>query len=194
MIPASPPRPDRRRNRGLLLAIVAIFLGSAIVAGGLRFSGWRPAGLKNHGELLQPPVDLRAQSPRLADGGAYAWEPAARRWRILLAPPPGCTEACVALSRDLDVVWQLFGRNADHVDILWLGAPAPGVVRDAGFRELAPDPALRAQLPRIDGAPGEPAGVPVYVVDPHGFVILRFAPGFDAGHLRQDLARLLKLK
>jgi hypothetical protein len=36
--------------------------------------------------------------------------------------------------------------------------------------------------------------VPVYVVDPNGFVILRYAPGFDAGHLRQDMARLLKLK
>lgn len=194
MSTAPSPRPDRRRNRALLLAIVAIFLGSAIVAGGLRFSGWRPAGLKNHGELLQPPVDLRAQSPRLAGGGTYAWEPATRRWRILVAPPVDCGASCVALSRDLDVVWQLFGRNADHVDILWLGAPPAGVVRDAGFRQLAPDPALRAQLPRVDGAPGERAGVPVYVVDPNGFVILRFAPGFDAGHLRQDMARLLKLK
>ncbi len=194
MSTAPSPRPDRRRNRALLLAIVAIFLGSAVVAGALRFSGWRPAGMKNHGELLQPPPDLRALSPRLAEGGTYAWEPAARRWRILLAPPSGCTATCVALSRDLDVVWQLFGRNADHVDILWVGAPPPGVVRDAAFRELAPDPALRARLPRVDGAPGEPAGVPVYVVDPNGFVILRFAPGFDAGHLRQDMARLLKLK
>ncbi len=54
--------------------------------------------------------------------------------------------------------------------------------------------ALRAALPRVDGAPGERVGVPVYVVDPNGFVILRYAPGFDPGHLRQDMARLLKLR
>ena len=42
--------------------------------------------------------------------------------------------------------------------------------------------------------PSHPAGTPVYVVDPHGFVVLRYAPGFDPGGLRMDVARLLKLK
>ena len=37
------------------------------------------------------------------------------------------------------------------------------------------------------------AGTPVYVIDPHGFVILRYAPGFDPGHLRTDVAKLIKL-
>jgi hypothetical protein len=37
-------------------------------------------------------------------------------------------------------------------------------------------------------------GVPVYVIDPNGFVILRYAAGSDPGDLRSDLAKLLKLK
>ncbi|MCW0416325.1 hypothetical protein NB689_002079 [Xanthomonas sacchari] len=37
------------------------------------------------------------------------------------------------------------------------------------------------------------AGVPVYVIDPNGFVVLRYAPGFDPAGLRADLAKLLKL-
>ena len=37
-------------------------------------------------------------------------------------------------------------------------------------------------------------GVPVYVIDPNGFVILRYAPGFDPAGLRTDVAKLLKLK
>jgi hypothetical protein len=49
--------------------------------------------------------------------------------------------------------------------------------------------ALRARLPQVDDA----AGTPVYVIDPHGFVILRYAPGFDPGHLRTDVAKLIKL-
>ena len=80
----------RRRNRIMLLAIFAVFFGSLVVAGALRFSGWRPAGMKNRGELLQPPADLRALTPRLANGGDYRWNPAARTWRILLAPPASC--------------------------------------------------------------------------------------------------------
>lgn len=196
MTPADPrsPSPARNRNRGLLLAIVAIFLGSAVVAGALRYTGWRPAGMKNHGELLQPPADLRGMVPRLADGSVYRWDPAARTWRIVLAPQD-CTAVCVSLSRDLDTVWRLFGRNADRVHVLWIGEPPPGATRNAALRSVRPDAALRSALPRVDGAPGERGdGVPVYVVDPNGFVILRYAPGFDPGHLRADMARLLKLK
>jgi hypothetical protein len=51
------------------------------------------------------------------------------------------------------------------------------------------DPALLAKLPRVN----DPAGVPVFVIDPHGFVILRYAPGADPANLRSDVSKLLKL-
>jgi hypothetical protein len=188
--------PHPSHNRMLLLVIIAIFLGSMLLAGALRFSGWRPAGMKNHGELLQPPVDLRARTLELADGGDYHWNPAARTWRIVLAPPAGCTEACTALAQDIDIVWKLMGRNADHVDVLWLcaepGCSAPAPLRDdPSLRLLHPEPALRAALPRVYTASA--TGMPVYVIDPNGFVILRYAPGADPAGLRADLAKLLKL-
>jgi hypothetical protein len=189
--PSIPAR-ERNRNRGLLVLIVVVFFGSALVAGALRFSGWRPAGMKNHGELLQPPGDLRQVVPRLAGGGEYAWNPAERTWRIMVAPPADCTDACVALSHDLDKVWRLFGHNADHVNILWVGEPPEGALRNRVWNVVEPAPELSAQLPRVEE--GGPQGAPVYVVDPNGFVILRYAPGFDPGHLRTDVARLLKLK
>ena len=34
----------------------------------------------------------------------------------------------------------------------------------------------------------------VYVIDPNGFVILRYPAGFDPADLRSDVARLLKLR
>lgn len=178
------------RNRLVLVAIFAIFFGAFALAGVLRFSGWRPAGMKNHGELLQPPGDLRNLSLTLADGDAYPWNPVQRTWRIVVAPPAACGDACVTLSRQIDTVWQLFGRNADHVEVLWLGEPPAAAKRGPELRVLKDDPALRAALPRLN----DPKGVPVYVVDPNGFVVLRYAPGFDPSHLRQDMSRLLKLK
>lgn len=193
-VPPPPRTPDalalRTRNRRMLAIIVVLFLGSFAVAGALRFSGWRPAQMKNHGELLQPYGDLRKVQARLGDGGAYPWNPQARLWRIAVAPPADCGARCVALSRELDTVWRLFGRNADHVHLLWIGAPPSGAVRNAATRVLRDDTALRAGLPRVDDA----AGVPVYVIDPNGFVVMRFAPGFDPADLRTDVARLLKLR
>jgi hypothetical protein len=179
----------RRRNRTTLFALFGLFFGVMLVAGILRFSGWQPAGMKNHGELLKPPVDLRDHAPALQSGGEYAWNPGERRWRVLVAPPAGCGDDCLRIARELDLVRQLVGSSADRVDLLWLGAPPPGAVASTATRVLRADPALRAKLPRVD----DPAGVPVYVVDPNGFVILRYPPGSDPGGLREDLVKLLKL-
>ena len=46
----------------------------------------------------------------------------------------------------------------------------------------------------VSNASGAVRGVPAYVVDPYGFVILRYPPGFDPSGLRADVARLVKLK
>ncbi len=186
-LPDAPP--GRRRGRLILIALFVLFFGSVAGAGVLRFAGWRPAGLKNHGELLQPPRDVRQVHPALAGGGTYAWQQPQRTWRIVLAPPGDCVASCVVLSEQLDTVWQLFGHNADQVHILWLGTPPPGAAHPAALRVLVRDPALLAALPGVD----DPAGVPVYVIDPNGFVIMRFAPGFDPADLRSDVAKLLKL-
>lgn len=180
---------SRKRNRGMLIAIFALFFGSMLIAGALRFSGWRPHGMKNHGELIEPAADLRQVTPRLADGRAYEWRPAERTWRIALAPPAGCTTECAKLARELDTVWRLFGKDADQVHVLWIGQLPAGVPHPAALRIVQPTPQLRAGLPRVD----DPKGVPVYVIDPYGFVILRYAPGFDPAGLRADLSKLLKL-
>ena len=189
----------RNRNRFLLLLLFAMFFGSMLVAGLLRFSGWRPQGTKNHGELLEPPGDVRALSPRLLDGGEYVWKSGERTWRILVAPPADCGAQCDALARELDTVWQLFGKDAGEVHVLWLcptdacswpaSAPRPGTLK-----LLAPDNRLRAGLPRVDETAANVRGVPAYVVDPYGFVILRYPPGFDPAGLRADVAKLLKVK
>lgn len=192
MTSPSPPA-SRARGRWTLVALFVLFFGSVAGAGILRFSGWQPAGHKNHGQMLEPPGDLRALAPVLADGGRYAWRQPQRTWRMALAPAAGYCEgehapACVALGRDLDKVWQLFGHRADQVHILWIGTPPAGAPRPPSLRVLRPEAALLAQLPRVD----DPAGVPVYVIDPNGFVVMRFAPGFDPADLRSDMAKLLK--
>ena len=189
------PSPDtrhRNRNRWMLVALFGLFFGAMFVAGALRFSGWRPEGMKNKGELLQPYGDLRQTEPRTADGGTYAWQPQARTWRIATVARD-CDGAnavdCTRLLADLDKVWRLMGKDADRVDLLWLGAlPAEGP-RPRRLHVLQPAPALLAELAGSD----DPRGAVVYLVDPNGFVVLRYPPGFDPGGLRTDLARLLKL-
>ena len=184
---------NRRRNRGMLVALFVLFFGGLLVAGLLRFSGWRPEGSKNRGELLQPYGDLREYAPTLDDGGAYRWKDSPRTWRIV-AMPRDCDGAraadCARLLADLDKVWKLMNKDADRVHLLWAGAvPSPAAALPGEARPLRADAGLRAGLARWD----DPKGDPVWLVDPNGFVVLRYAPGFDPGDLRTDLARLMKI-
>lgn len=183
-----------RRNRWLPLAVAGLFFGSLLLAGVLRFSGWQPAATKAHGELLHPPGDLRRVALQLDDGSAYPWQPSRRIWRIALAPAAGCTSSCVQLARQLMTVWQLMGQDSDRVHVLWIGEPPREVPRGGALRILRSSAGLLAGLPRPQPADGEdPRGVPVYLIDPNGFVVMRYPPGSDPAGLRADLAKLLKL-
>ena len=182
----------RRRNRNMLVVLFVVFFGGMLVAGLLRFSGWRPEGSKNRGEMLQPYGDLREYTPTLADGSAYGWKDEPRIWRIV-AMPRDCdtirATECTRLLADFDKVWRLMTKDADRVHVLWAGAMPPNVAVPEEVRLVRADDGLRAGLVRWDDAGGDAA----WLVDPNGFVVLRYAPGFDPGDLRSDLARLLKI-
>ena len=191
----SDPNPAlAKRNRRMLLVLLLMFFGGMLVAGLLRFSGWRPEGMKNKGELLEPYGDLREYAPTLADGSAYRWHDSPRTWRMVVLPRDcdgARAQACTELLQELDKVWQLMGRHADRVHLLWAGAVPAGATLPREVRVVVPDDALRAGLSRwdVDRAGGEPA----WLVDPNGFVFMRYAPGFDPGDLRTDLSRMLKI-
>jgi len=187
---SSPPNAAQvRRGRLILIGLFLMFFGTVFGAGVLRFSGWQPQGSKVHGEMFSPALDARDVTPKRADGSEYAWNPSGRTWRLVVAPQAGCAAQCVALAQDLDKVWRLFGHNADHVEILWIGTPPREADAIGALHVLQADTPLRALLPQVD----DPKGVPVYVIDPNGFVILRYAPGFDPGWIRTDVSKLLKL-
>lgn len=179
--------PSRLRSRLTLLLILALFLGSFAVAAWLRFTGWTPPHAKNYGTLIEPPADFSATTFARTDGTPYAWQPELNRWRIVVAPPADCPTACARTLDALYRVWLRQGRLADRVDVLWFGPlPAQG----PQFRRLVPmrpDPRLAAALP-----PPQPDQAPVYLIDPSGFLVMRYPPDFTMAGLHQDVSRLLK--
>ncbi len=189
MSSTSPTPAHVRRGRWILVGLFALFFGTVGAAGVLRFSGWQPPGSKVHGQMLNPALDARAIQPTLQDGSPYPWNPTARTWRIAVAAPEGCGQRCATLAQDLDKLWRLFSHNADRVDILWMGPLPPQAQGMPALRLVRDDAGLRDLLPAVD----DPAGIPVYVIDPNGFIILRYAPETDPGSIRSDVSKLLKL-
>ena len=186
MTDASPP--SQLKSRLTLLLVVAMFLSSFFIAAFLRFTGWQPASTRNVGELLQPPVNLGATQLRRADGSPYDWSPQLHRWRLLVAPAPGCTTACERVLDEVHRVWLTQGRKADDLDVLWMGELPQAGPR---FRRLVPlqaDPVVLSALPDR----GRADAVPLYLVDPGGYVALRYPAGFDPAGVKKDLGKLLK--
>jgi cytochrome oxidase Cu insertion factor (SCO1/SenC/PrrC family) len=175
----------RTRSRLILLLIAAMFVAPFAAALYLYYTGWQPQHTKNFGEMLQPARDLRDVRFARADGSRFEWRHEDHTWRMLVAAPADCGSACEELSDKLRRIWIGLGNNAGSVQVLWIGTPP-----HAGFRTLVPlsaDSSLTTKLP--DAARAD--AIPVYVVDPSGYLILRYAPGFDPRDLRRDLTQLV---
>ena len=63
-----------------------------------------------------------------------------------------------------------------------------GLLHQQGFIAMQANAELSAVLPEKES----PAGYPVYLIDPDGFVALHYPAGFDPSGLRKDLAKLVK--
>ena len=181
---------QRKRNRLVLLLLAVLFAAPLVAAMVLHAIGWEPSRTRNHGTLLQPPPDLRDLPPLRADGSRYEWQPRERRWRLAVLPPEDCVQVCVDLIAALDKVWQLQGRRADRLDVLWFGEVPAGAVAFRRFVPMRRDSTLVSQLP--DAQPDARGQPPLYLIDPSGFLAMRYAPGADVAGVREDIARLLK--
>ncbi|WP_290890187.1 hypothetical protein [Arenimonas sp.] len=180
--------PNQTRSRISLLLVAAMFLGSFGVAALLFFGGWKPTSTRNIGEMLSPYPDLRDVALVRADGQPWAWTPADRHWHILVAPPADCGEPCGQLLNALHRVWYSEGRHAEKLKVLWFGELPAGAPEFSGLVPMQPSAALQGKLP--DQARAD--ALPVYLADSNGYLVLRYAPGFDPSGLRKDLGRVLK--
>jgi len=177
------------KSRITLLVVASMFFTSFGIALYLIRSGWQPTAKRNAGELLQPPLALGDLGLVRLDGQAYGWEPDRRLWRVVVLPAADCGEPCLKLTDTLYRVWVSEGRHADRVQVLWFGAVPARAPEYRAFLPMQPSPALRAKLPaaHVDGS------LAVHLIDPTGFLVMRYEPGFDPTGLRKDLARLLKV-
>jgi len=179
-----------KRSPVRLFLIVAIFATPLVVAWSLFASGWRPVASRNHGVLYSPAQDFRQVRAHSASGDPIIWENRERRWHLLLIAPSQCDARCAEMLDTVRRVWVGLGRHAGDVDLHFVGDPDPGasalLARDSPFDNVT-----------LQGSPLPPAlatgnGLPVYLVDPHGYLVMRFDAGFEPGGLRRDLQRLLR--
>ena len=197
----SAPR-DPRRQRRLLIAIAVLFF----VPLGLSFYLYyghpmlRPAGMVNHGELVQPPRPLPALALPLFGSGTTSPQFLRHKWTFLYVGPGVCGERCrvalydtrqirTALNRDMRRVQRVFIASGDCCDAVFLHEQHPDLITVLATGAAAP---LLAALPRYGGVAPLDAGR-IYVIDPNGNLMMSYPPDAKPKGMLEDMKRLLQL-
>ena len=191
---ASPP-PRASGRRAVLLASLLLAMPFVVAFALYRFE-WRPAHTGNHGELTQPPRPLPENGLHEADGRPLPTAELRGRWLLVLAGDGPCDADCLRQLHLMRQIQVAQNKEMGRLRRVWLGA---GAARDPAL------PELRRQYPDLVVAvPPEGAAANdwraaldgshyrLYLVDPLGNAMMRYAPGVDPTHVRKDLERLLK--
>ena len=126
-----------------------------------------PSSTVNHGELIKS-QSLSQWQLQYQD---QAWQQS-NQWQILHTKPVKChTEECANWSSLLPNVIKLLGKDSDRVVLLQVGQQKT-MLQTSKLSEL---------------------GEAVWIVDPHGNLVMRYAPELTPKQLLQDLKKLLKV-
>ncbi len=159
-------------------------------------SGWRPGGGAEHGTLIDPPRALPDTPLALPDGSVAPADALKSGWLLVFVEEEACAESCRAALADMRQVRLALDKDAGRVKRVLLHA---GACCESGFGAGEPDllvlaaagpegAALRTRFPSAAGG-----GRGIYVVDPHGNLMMSYPASGAASGILKDLERLLRL-
>ncbi|MEJ5061621.1 MULTISPECIES: hypothetical protein [unclassified Pseudomonas] len=176
---------NRRKGRLQLLLILLGVIGPMILATGMyKLQFWVPEGRSYHGELI-------GNGQTRADLGVQAEE---QRWQLLVTAPKDCSVDCqqlVYLARQVQIG---LGRDAGRASHALAAAQPLSTVYDAKLtREYPQLQRYPMDLTTFSKATGDQAVPQLWIIDPHGNLVLRYDPSVKGKDLLNDLRHLLKL-
>lgn len=179
---------DASPGRRKLVLLALMFAAPILLATVLAFSGWLPSGRRNYGELVDPPQRIQVAGVTLA-GQPFAWTTPQWHWTMIVRIPEVCDAPC---RTRLDQVVNLrisLGRHAEKLRIATdRGLPADVVLAKVGGVYTLADlpPVVQQHVPaaRID--------IALALVDPAGYLMLRYPEQADLARVRRDVGKLIR--
>ena len=176
---------SRRKGRLQLLLILLGVIGPMILATGMyKLQFWVPEGRSYHGELI-------GNGQTRADLGVQAQED---RWQLLVTAPKECSVDCqqlVYLARQIQIG---LGRDAGRASHALAAAQPLNSDYDAKLtREYPQLQRYPMDLTTFSKTTGDQSVPQLWIIDPHGNLVLRYDPTVKGKDLLNDLRHLLKL-
>lgn len=182
------PRPTRSARRTLLLVVFAVAM-PAVLSAILYSTDWRPSGRSlARGELMQPVRPLPA-TPGIGQG----------TWQLLTLAETSCSASCQQALFATQTARLMLGKDMRRVERVLLVRAVPAAEIDAlrerfsGQRVYHVPAESYQNLHRFMLDTEREASGWIFLIDPAGNFVLRYAPGSDPRSLHKDLGRLLRL-
>ncbi|MHC5347270.1 hypothetical protein [Metapseudomonas furukawaii] len=183
-MPDAPPA--RRRGRLQLLLILMVVIGPMVLASAMyKFQFWVPEGRSFHGTLIGNGLtgaDIGVQGA--VSGGA---------WQLLVTAPAGCQADCqqlVYLARQIHIG---LGREASRASHSLATTVVPADYAETLRQEYPQLRRLGLDAAAYHKAAAAPEGAQLWIVDPHGNLVLRYDGATRGKQILNDLRHLLKL-
>lgn len=190
--------PPLWRQRLFLLSVIACF-ALPLTAAWLLVDDWRPSGSAQHGELLNPARPLGDFRLAPVDGRSLNEATLQGHWLLIyVGTGTGCDANCRTALYDMRQVRLALGKEIVRVNTVLLLDEMP----EASFREWltnehvdmlagAADAETRSALLQAFDQGGS-VGEWIYLVDPHGNLLMRYPVTVNPSGILKDLKRLLK--
>ena len=201
----TPDRPDtaQRGSRTQLWVLIGLFFVPLLAAFVLYygFSGWRPAGSTNKGDLITPARPLETGVLLSPQDQPLEEDLLKGKWSLLYIGNGNCDARCrealtlmrqtrLALNDEASRVQRIFLATADCCDLDYLDSEHEGLITARADEES--DRAFLATFPLYANVPVDAAGR-IYIVDPLGNLMMSYAPDAPPKAVLEDLRKLLKL-
>ena len=189
LLPADPVR----RGRIKLLALAAFFALPVVAGYVAYFLDLAPGTAANYGTLIpaRPLSETALQGP---DGRPFRFAELRGKWILVQFDSGGCGEYCERKLYFMRQVRKALGKHTPRIERVWLvtdmQAPSPKLLQAIEGTRLA----RTAGSPIASEFPAEHAAADhVYLVDPHGNLMMRFPRDPDPSRMLKDLQRLMKV-
>ncbi|ROM48126.1 hypothetical protein BK648_14955 [Pseudomonas poae] len=176
---------DRRKGRWQLMLILMMVIGPMALATFMyKLQFWVPDSRSYHGEMI-------GNGQTRADIGVQADE---QRWQLLVTAPAACAADCrqlVYLARQLQIS---LGRDASRASHALASAQPVSTEYEAKLKAEYPQLQRYAlDLSTFTKDAAAPGDAQLWIVDPHGNLVLRYDAKVKGKDLLNDLRLLLKL-
>ncbi len=177
--------PNRRKGRWQLILILMMVIGPMALATFMyKLQFWVPENRSYHGEMI-------GNGQTRADIGVQTDE---QRWQLLVTAPTACAADCqqlVYLARQLQIS---LGRDASRASHALASAQPVSAEYETKLNVEYPQlQRYPLDLPTFSKGAAAPGDAQLWIVDPHGNLVLRYDAKVKGKDLLNDLRHLLKL-